>query len=134
MSLITSGRLWTAVTILCATTLSRCLQGVHSWDQPDSSGTDLWLSFKDCLQANCLFSRNHIHAAGELEPGTLTWSALTRIVTACACKSATCIRLMAVPVRNPIRISSGICAGCALNNREDLKRPLPTATPGPMRV
>jgi hypothetical protein len=57
-------------------------------------------------------------------PATKPWPPL-----ACACQNATCIRLMSVPVRNPIRISSGVCAGCTFNNREELKM-----RPGPMRV
>ncbi|KAJ8594334.1 hypothetical protein M405DRAFT_872229 [Rhizopogon salebrosus TDB-379] len=48
--------------------------------------------FKDCLRPNCLFSVRHIHLTG--------------------CKSQSCIRLMALPVKNPIRISHSICNEC----------------------
>ncbi|KAF8136334.1 hypothetical protein EV363DRAFT_1428740 [Boletus edulis] len=49
---------------------------------------------QDCLRANCLFSRRHVHPVG--------------------CKSQFCIRLMALPVRNPIRVSPTVCSNCQM--------------------
>ncbi|KAF9246542.1 hypothetical protein BU15DRAFT_7411, partial [Melanogaster broomeanus] len=49
---------------------------------------------QDCLRPNCLFSRRHVHVVG--------------------CKSQSCIRLMALPVKNPIRICPSTCSGCKL--------------------
>ncbi|KAF8694335.1 hypothetical protein AX14_002079 [Amanita brunnescens Koide BX004] len=46
----------------------------------------------DCRQPNCLFSDQHVHTTG--------------------CSSPLCIRLMAVPVKNPIRISTMVCCDC----------------------
>ncbi|KIL00424.1 hypothetical protein PAXRUDRAFT_29838 [Paxillus rubicundulus Ve08.2h10] len=51
---------------------------------------------QDCLRPNCLFSRRHVHPTG--------------------CKSHSCIRLMALPVKNPIRISPAACAICVAGN------------------
>ncbi|KAH7916062.1 hypothetical protein BJ138DRAFT_996652, partial [Hygrophoropsis aurantiaca] len=53
---------------------------------------------QDCLRPNCLFSRRHIHPTG--------------------CKSQSCVRLMALPVRNPIRISPTKCLDCLTRQRE----------------
>ncbi|KAF9227949.1 hypothetical protein BS17DRAFT_746948 [Gyrodon lividus] len=50
---------------------------------------------QDCLRPNCLFSRRHIHPIG--------------------CKSQSCIRLMALPVKNPIRISPAVCPICQIS-------------------
>ncbi|KXN82093.1 hypothetical protein AN958_03251 [Leucoagaricus sp. SymC.cos] len=47
---------------------------------------------KDCLEDDCIFSRRHSH-------------------TTSSCRS-TCKRLMALPVRNPIRISDTVCPNC----------------------
>ncbi|OAX44625.1 hypothetical protein K503DRAFT_678345, partial [Rhizopogon vinicolor AM-OR11-026] len=47
---------------------------------------------KDCLQPNCLFSFRHVHLTG--------------------CKSQSCVRLMALPVKNPIRIVETMCNDC----------------------
>ncbi|KAF9464674.1 hypothetical protein BDZ94DRAFT_1161420, partial [Collybia nuda] len=53
---------------------------------------------QDCLQPNCLFSGRHIHPIG--------------------CRAATCVRLMALPTRNPIRISPTTCSDCLTRARE----------------
>ncbi|KAI6109172.1 hypothetical protein EDD16DRAFT_1615891 [Pisolithus croceorrhizus] len=45
----------------------------------------------DCWRPNCLFSKRHLHSG---------------------CKSQSCIRLMALPVKNPIRISPTTCGDC----------------------
>ncbi|KAG1731904.1 hypothetical protein EDB19DRAFT_1640579, partial [Suillus lakei] len=45
--------------------------------------------FQDCLRPNCLFSVRHVHPT--------------------ACRSQSCIRLMALPIKNPIRISPSEC-------------------------
>ncbi|EPQ58143.1 hypothetical protein GLOTRDRAFT_23493, partial [Gloeophyllum trabeum ATCC 11539] len=47
---------------------------------------------QDCQKSNCVFSRRHLHRTG--------------------CTSRSCIRLMDVPVRNPIRISPNPCPAC----------------------
>ncbi|OCB84297.1 hypothetical protein A7U60_g8977 [Sanghuangporus baumii] len=47
---------------------------------------------QDCLRPDCLFSRRHAHPYG--------------------CKSPNCIRMMSLPVKNPIRISPVKCADC----------------------
>ncbi|KAI6028379.1 hypothetical protein F5J12DRAFT_805005 [Pisolithus orientalis] len=52
----------------------------------------------DCLRPNCLFSRRHLHSVG-------------------SCKSQSCIRLMALPVKNPIRISPTNCCDCIVIER-----------------
>ncbi|KAF8921331.1 hypothetical protein CPB85DRAFT_318924 [Mucidula mucida] len=46
---------------------------------------------QDCLRDNCVFSARHTHPR---------------------CRAATCIRLMALPVRNPIRVSPTKCSDC----------------------
>ncbi|PFH54378.1 hypothetical protein AMATHDRAFT_170207 [Amanita thiersii Skay4041] len=51
----------------------------------------------DCLRPNCLFSRRHTHLTG--------------------CRSPGCVRLMALPVRNPIRISPTVCSDCISRER-----------------
>ncbi|KAM6500542.1 hypothetical protein JOM56_003556, partial [Amanita muscaria] len=51
----------------------------------------------DCRKSNCLFSREHVHPNN--------------------CRSSTCIRLMALPIRNPIRISPTVCAECISKGR-----------------
>ncbi|KAF8504049.1 hypothetical protein BU17DRAFT_78309 [Hysterangium stoloniferum] len=51
----------------------------------------------DCLQTNCLFSRRHLHPYG--------------------CKSQDCIRMMSLPVHNPIRISPTRCMSCRQRHR-----------------
>ncbi|RDB21058.1 hypothetical protein Hypma_011580 [Hypsizygus marmoreus] len=53
--------------------------------------------FQDCLRPNCLFSRRHAHPIG--------------------CRSSNCNRLMALPVRNPIRISPTRCSACVERER-----------------
>ncbi|TFK76470.1 hypothetical protein BDN72DRAFT_755973 [Pluteus cervinus] len=53
---------------------------------------------QDCLRANCLFSRRHVHPIG--------------------CKASGCVRLMALPVRNPIRISPTVCNDCNSRDRD----------------
>ncbi|KAF8228190.1 hypothetical protein L208DRAFT_259573 [Tricholoma matsutake] len=52
---------------------------------------------QDCLQQNCLFSGRHVHIG---------------------CRSTNCIRLMAQPVHNPIRMSPSICGDCTTMKRE----------------
>ncbi|KNZ74247.1 hypothetical protein J132_07561 [Termitomyces sp. J132] len=52
--------------------------------------------FQDCLQENCLFSRRH----------------------PVGCRSNKCIRLMALPVKNPIRFSHTKCNECIIRERE----------------
>ncbi|KAG6333131.1 hypothetical protein ID866_5958, partial [Astraeus odoratus] len=59
---------------------------------------------QDCLRPNCLFSRRHSHMVG--------------------CKSQSCIRLMALPVKNPIRISPTVCSDCKAR-----EKPLMPETP-----
>ncbi|KAF8486490.1 hypothetical protein JB92DRAFT_2760306, partial [Gautieria morchelliformis] len=46
----------------------------------------------DCLRSNCLFSQRHHHPYG--------------------CKSQNCIRMMGLPVKNPIRVSPTPCVTC----------------------
>ncbi|KAI0062286.1 hypothetical protein BV25DRAFT_1804024, partial [Artomyces pyxidatus] len=47
---------------------------------------------QDCMRPNCIFSVRHIHPTG--------------------CKSSSCLRMMAPPVRNPIRHSATRCGDC----------------------
>ncbi|KAG1772653.1 hypothetical protein EDD22DRAFT_767856, partial [Suillus occidentalis] len=56
--------------------------------------------FQDCLRPNCLFSVRHVHPT--------------------ACKSQSCIRLMALPTKNPIRISPSKCCDCVLKTRDEI--------------
>ncbi|KAG0707791.1 hypothetical protein DFH29DRAFT_895376 [Suillus ampliporus] len=56
--------------------------------------------FQDCLRPLCLFSVRHVHPTG--------------------CKSQSCIRLMALPTKNPIRISPSICYDCVLRTRDEV--------------
>ncbi|KAG2157077.1 hypothetical protein DEU56DRAFT_722331, partial [Suillus clintonianus] len=56
--------------------------------------------FQDCLRPNCLFSTRHAHPI--------------------ACKSQACIRLMALPMKNPIRISPSKCGDCLLKTRDEV--------------
>ncbi|KAI0031829.1 hypothetical protein K488DRAFT_51274 [Vararia minispora EC-137] len=48
--------------------------------------------FSDCLRSNCRFSSRHAHTAAQ-------------------CPSD-CVRTMAAPIRNPIRISPYRCGNC----------------------
>ncbi|KAF7778745.1 hypothetical protein Agabi119p4_3090 [Agaricus bisporus var. burnettii] len=52
----------------------------------------------DCLEANCIFSRRHSHSTTN-------------------CRGS-CKRLMALPIRNPIRLSSTACSNCIAKTRE----------------
>ncbi|KAJ7285860.1 hypothetical protein C8J57DRAFT_650660 [Mycena rebaudengoi] len=52
---------------------------------------------EDCKKKNCLFSSQHIHVA---------------------CKSTSCIRLMAPPRLNPIRTSPMRCPQCSMAARD----------------
>ncbi|EIN07415.1 hypothetical protein PUNSTDRAFT_71198, partial [Punctularia strigosozonata HHB-11173 SS5] len=54
--------------------------------------------FQDCMKPNCVFSSRHEHGSGG--------------------KSPTCIRMMQLPVKNPIRISPALCADCAIIDAE----------------
>ncbi|KAG2349931.1 hypothetical protein BDR05DRAFT_972835 [Suillus weaverae] len=56
--------------------------------------------FQDCLRPNCLFSVRHVHPT--------------------ACRSQSCIRLMALPTKNPIRISPSKCGDCILKTRDEV--------------
>ncbi|KAA1471197.1 hypothetical protein DENSPDRAFT_776322, partial [Dentipellis sp. KUC8613] len=56
---------------------------------------------QDCLRPNCIFSRRHAHPTG--------------------CKPGECIRMMALPVRNPIRISETKCGDCLREVREAIR-------------
>ncbi|KAF9005628.1 hypothetical protein BDQ17DRAFT_359963 [Cyathus striatus] len=58
------------------------------------------------LETYVLFSRRHTHPSG--------------------CRSPNCVRLMALPVRNPIRISPVHCSDCITKVRESdgYSRPL----------
>ncbi|KAF9564659.1 hypothetical protein CPC08DRAFT_660221 [Agrocybe pediades] len=58
---------------------------------------------QDCYRNNCLFSERHM--AG--------------------CASSACIRMMAPPAHNPIRLSPTVCAECNLRAREQ-----PAGNPG----
>ncbi|KAG8217494.1 hypothetical protein J3R82DRAFT_5642, partial [Butyriboletus roseoflavus] len=51
---------------------------------------------QDCLRPNCLFSRRHMHPIAQ------------------GCKSQSCVRLMALPVKNPIRLSPSVCSSCQI--------------------
>ncbi|KZT26221.1 hypothetical protein NEOLEDRAFT_1155744 [Neolentinus lepideus HHB14362 ss-1] len=57
---------------------------------------------QDCQRPNCVFSRRHVHLIG--------------------CTSRSCIRLMDLPVRNPIRISPTSCADCTIRTTLQLMR------------
>ncbi|TDL27450.1 hypothetical protein BD410DRAFT_714494, partial [Rickenella mellea] len=52
---------------------------------------------QDCNQGHCLFSRRHQHPVG--------------------CKSPSCLRMMALPVKNPIRISPNKCGDCVTRDK-----------------
>ncbi|KAI0318951.1 hypothetical protein OF83DRAFT_1163209 [Amylostereum chailletii] len=53
--------------------------------------------FQDCMRPNCLFSSRHAHPVG--------------------CRSPSCVRMMALPIRNPIRVSPTICGDCLQRGR-----------------
>ncbi|KIY50882.1 hypothetical protein FISHEDRAFT_38151 [Fistulina hepatica ATCC 64428] len=52
---------------------------------------------QDCFRDNCLFSSRHMHRFG--------------------CKSQGCIRMMAPPLKNPIRRSPTRCPNCISRDR-----------------
>ncbi|KAI0054044.1 hypothetical protein FA95DRAFT_1480569, partial [Auriscalpium vulgare] len=49
--------------------------------------------FQDCTRPDCIFSSRHPNG----------------------CKSASCLRLMSPPIRNPIRVSAILCADCTIS-------------------
>ncbi|KAF9451051.1 hypothetical protein P691DRAFT_409934 [Macrolepiota fuliginosa MF-IS2] len=51
----------------------------------------------DCLEGSCIFSRRHVHNKS-------------------TCRGS-CKRLMALPVRNPIRMSETECSNCVVKAR-----------------
>lgn len=74
--------------------------------------------FQDCLQENCLFSRRHVHPTGMLLDVTFEVTSLPYHCCPLGCKSSHCTRLMALPVRNPIRFSHTKCNECIIRERE----------------
>ncbi|KIM65231.1 hypothetical protein SCLCIDRAFT_14943 [Scleroderma citrinum Foug A] len=64
---------------------------------------------QDCLRPNCIFSGRHSHCVG--------------------CKSQSCIRLMSLPVKNPIRISPTTCGDCVAIKRTPTALMAATARP-----
>ncbi|KAN0077310.1 hypothetical protein V8E55_011165 [Tylopilus felleus] len=67
---------------------------------------------QDCLRPNCLFSRRHVHPVGEQVISERSSKQIANLNL--GCKSQTCIRLMALPVKNPIRISPTPCCSCQI--------------------
>ncbi|KAG2090499.1 uncharacterized protein F5147DRAFT_577094, partial [Suillus discolor] len=57
-------------------------------------------NFQDYLSLNCLFSSRHVYLT--------------------ACKSQSCIWLMALPTKNPIYISSSKCSNYVLKTKDEV--------------
>ncbi|KAF9053649.1 hypothetical protein BDZ89DRAFT_938682, partial [Hymenopellis radicata] len=57
---------------------------------------------QDCLRDNCVFSARHTHR-GMCDITYISSAWVLKPTT--GCRAATCIHLMALPVRNPIRVS-----------------------------
>ena len=72
---------------------------------------------QDCLQPNCLFSQRHIHVTG-LSSNGITLTSPQSWLWFSGCRSPLCTRLMALPVKNPIRISPTKCGDCVTRDRE----------------
>ncbi|KZV71656.1 hypothetical protein PENSPDRAFT_650516 [Peniophora sp. CONT] len=70
--------------------------------------------FQDCMRPNCLFSSRHEHPVGERCPATPE-APVTDVCT--GCRSPHCIRMMAQPIRNPIRVSPACCSNCIAGDR-----------------
>ncbi|KDQ60846.1 hypothetical protein JAAARDRAFT_564059 [Jaapia argillacea MUCL 33604] len=73
---------------------------------------------QDCFRQNCIFSSRHIHLTGPWIPPAYCRDGKLANDSRIGCKSQSCVRLMQLPVRNPIRISPTPCADCMIRERQ----------------
>ncbi|VDB99746.1 unnamed protein product [Peniophora sp. CBMAI 1063] len=68
-------------------------------------------SRQDCMRPDCIFSARHEH------PGGQRYAPAPRAPVVDVRSGCKCARMMAQPIRNPIRVSPARCANCLERDR-----------------